>query len=119
MIKEDLTETSNIGDTKADKLLHHLTCRLCKGVYRDAHTINECMCTYCHGCIVTYFQENPTKNKCPNPKCHEVELGGKPLETIVKDVTLQNIVDWLLPEFKERDEKLKAEIMATLQRSRP
>lgn len=30
--------------TKAD-MLQYLTCWLCKGVYRDAHTINECMCT--------------------------------------------------------------------------
>jgi len=90
--------------TKGD-MLQYLTCYLCKGVYRDAHTINECMCTYCKGCIYHYFTEIPTRAKCP---CCQAELGGKPLETIVKDTTLQNIVDWLIPDFKERDDKLKA-----------
>ena len=42
------------GPTKAD-MLQYLTCFLCKGVYRDAHTINECMCTFCKGCIYTFF----------------------------------------------------------------
>lgn len=35
---------SRTEPTKAD-MLQYLTCWLCKGVYRDAHTINECMCT--------------------------------------------------------------------------
>jgi predicted Zn-ribbon and HTH transcriptional regulator len=101
--------------TKAD-VLQYLTCWLCKGAYRDAHTINECMCTCknkltyqldldCKGCIYTYFTEVPNRNKCP--QC-QTELGGKPMETLVRDMTLQNIVDWLIPDFKERDDKLKS-----------
>lgn len=90
--------------TKAD-MLTYLTCYLCKGVYRDAHTINECMCTFCKGCVYSFFYENQARNRCPNCK---TELGGKPLETIVKDITLQNIVDWLIPDFKERDDKFKS-----------
>ena len=43
--------------TKAD-MLNYLTCYLCKGVYRDAHTINECMCTFCKGCVYSFFYEN-------------------------------------------------------------
>jgi hypothetical protein len=66
------------------------------------------MCTYCKGCIYHYFTEIPTRAKCPS--C-QAELGGKPLETIVKDTTLQNIVDWLIPDFKERDDKLKATLL--------
>ena len=98
---------SRTEPTKAD-MLQYLTCWLCKGVYRDAHTINECMCTYCKGCIYKYFLENPTRNKCP--QCN-VELGGKPLDTIVKDITLQNIADWLIPDFKQRDDKLKSDLL--------
>ena len=90
--------------TKAD-MLKYLTCYLCKGVYRDAHTINECMCTFCKGCVYSFFFENAARNRCPNCK---TELGGKPLETIVRDITLQNIVDWLIPDFKERDDKFKS-----------
>ena len=89
-------------------MLRYLTCYLCKGVYRDAHTINECMCTFCKGCIYHFFTENASRAKCPNCKA---ELGGKPLETIVKDITLQNIVDWLIPDFKERDDKLKSQLL--------
>jgi hypothetical protein len=98
---------SRMEATKGD-MLQYLTCWLCKGVYRDAHTINECMCTYCKGCIFHYFTEIPTRAKCP---CCQTELGGKPLETIVKDTTLQNIVDWLIPDFKDRDDKLKAVLL--------
>ena len=86
--------------SKAD-MLKYLTCFLCKGVYRDAHTINECMCTFCRNCIVSYFQESNTRSKCPNCK-HDI--GGKVFDKIIKDVTLQNITDWVLPQFKERED---------------
>lgn len=100
--------------TKAD-MLQYLTCYLCKGVYRDAHTLNECMCTYCKACIHHYYQENGSRTKCPS--C-EVDLGGKPLEAVVRDMTLQSIVDWLIPDFKMRDDKLKCELLATKQAKR-
>lgn len=69
----------------------------------------------CKGCVYKYFLENPTRNKCP--QC-QVELGGKPLETIVKDITLQNIADWLIPDFKQRDDKLKAELLQKMNEKR-
>ena len=47
-----------------------------------------------------------------------MELGGKPLETIVKDITLQNIVDWLIPDFKQRDDKLKSELLQKMNEKR-
>jgi hypothetical protein len=45
-------------------------------------------------------------------------LGGKPLEAIVKDITLQNIVDWLIPDFKERDDKLKSHLLKQMNKRR-
>ena len=39
----------------------------------------------CKGCVFHYFAEQPTRNKCP--QC-QTELGGKPLETLVRDITL-------------------------------
>ena len=63
------------------------------------------MCTFCKVCVIGYFKENLSRNKCPN--C-QADLGGQPLLTLVKDITLQNIADWVLPDFKERDEKMKA-----------
>lgn len=100
--------------TKAD-MLQYLTCFLCKGVYRDAHTINECMCTFCKGCIYHFFTENAQRTKCPS--C-DVDLGGKPLEAVVRDITLQNIVDWLIPDFKMRDDKLKVQLLKEKQEKR-
>ena len=55
------------------------------------------------------------RNKCPN--CNG-EVGGKPLDTLVKDITLQNIVDWVIPDFKEGEEKLKAELLKEAQLKR-
>ena len=89
-------------------MLPYLVCGLCTGVYRDAHTINECMCTFCKVCIIGYFQESATRCKCPS--CN-ADVGGKPLDSLVKDITLQNIADWVLPQFKERDEKLKSDLL--------
>lgn len=73
------------------------------------------MCTYCKGCIYRYYTEQPNRNKCP--QC-QTELGGKPLETLVRDITMQNIVDWLIPDFKERDDKLKAQLLKQLNEKR-
>ena len=89
------------------QILPYLECKLCQGVYRDAHTINECMCTFCKICIVGHFQENNT-SKCPDCKA---EIGGRPEESLIKDLMLQNMVDWVFPEFKERDEKLKQQLL--------
>ena len=81
-----------------------LKCPLCLGFFRDAHTINECMCSFCKKCIFEYFQLNPKNDKCPSCK-ENVSLGGKPLKNVVSDQTLQKIVDLLYPQFKEQDLK--------------
>lgn len=31
-----------------------------------------------------------------------------PMEGLVHNFTMQSIVDWLIPDFKQRDDKLKA-----------
>jgi hypothetical protein len=36
----------------------------------------------------------------------------------VKDITLQNIVDWLIPDFKDRDDKLKSQLLKELNEKR-
>lgn len=69
----------------------------------------------CKGCIYRYFAEQPNRNKCP--QC-ATELGGKPIEALVRDMTLQNIVDWLIPDFKERDDKLKAQLLKQVNEKR-
>ena len=74
-----------VNNVKISQMLPFLTCQLCTGVYRDAHTINECMCTFCKACIIGYFQHSVTRSKCPS--CN-AEIGGRPLDTLVKDITL-------------------------------
>lgn len=36
----------------------------------------------------------------------------------MRDITLQSIVDWLIPDFKERDDKLKAQLLKELNSKR-
>mmetsp|Transcript_6172 Transcript_6172/g.9967 ORF Transcript_6172/g.9967 Transcript_6172/m.9967 type:complete len:114 (-) Transcript_6172:185-526(-) len=81
---------------KKSDLHAHLKCSLCKGFYRDAHTINECLDTFCKSCIIKHFCEDPNREKCPKCKTH---LGGRPLDSIIADQTIQNIVDLLYPQF--------------------
>ncbi len=36
----------------------------------------------------------------------------------MRDITLQSIVDWLIPDFKERDDKLKAQLLKQINEKR-
>ena len=75
-----------------------LKCPICTGFFRDAHTINECLCSFCKACIYKYFHGNTKREQCPS--C-EAKLGGKPLRSVIADSSLQKIVDLLYPQFKE------------------
>ena len=65
-----------IKKIKKSDLHPFLKCSLCTGFYRDAHTINECLDTFCKSCIYKYFCEDTNRETCP--KCH-IHLGGRPL----------------------------------------
>ena len=85
------------------KDLHQfLKCSLCTGFFRDAHTINECLDTFCKSCVYKFFLSDSTREKCP--KC-QLHLGGKPLETLIADQTIQNIVDMMYPQFQQADQE--------------
>ena len=89
----------NVKKSDLDKFLK---CSLCNGFLRNAHTINECMCSFCKACIYQYFITDPKREKYP--KCRNTaSLGGKPLKNVVCDQTLQKIVDLIYPQFKEQD----------------
>ena len=49
-----------------------------------------------------HFLEDTNRESCP--KCN-VHLGGRPLETIIADATIQNIVDMLYPQFQKADQE--------------
>ena len=90
-------EAALIRKIKKKDLHQWLKCPLCEGFFRDAHTINECLDTFCKSCIYKYFYEDSNRETCPKCGTH---LGGKPAETIISDQTIQKIVDLLYPQFK-------------------
>ena len=109
-------------------LTEHLMCTLCGGYYRDCHTIVDCLHSFCRSCLILFFEKNGLTGNKHCPAC-DVELGPHPFKRhtsistiqILPDRTLQEIVDKMLPSFKEeeirkerdfyarRDIKLKAE----------
>eukprot|EP01117_Protostelium_nocturnum_P004627 TRINITY_DN167_c0_g1_i1.p1 TRINITY_DN167_c0_g1~~TRINITY_DN167_c0_g1_i1.p1 ORF type:complete len:289 (+),score=93.65 TRINITY_DN167_c0_g1_i1:68-934(+) len=78
-------------------LNQHLVCSLCMGYIKDAHTIIECLHTFCKSCIAKYL-----KDKAECPQC-DVVLGPYPMEKIKFDRQIQNIVDKVLPQLAEKD----------------
>lgn len=75
-----------------------LTCPLCKGLFYNAHTIKECMHTFCKSCLVMYTVEHGLS--CP--KCH-VTLPMDGLEGVDYDNNIQGLVDKLFPNFSKRE----------------
>ena len=60
------TTASLVNPLKKSDLDHFLKCSLCNGFLRNAHTINECMCSFCKACIHQYFITNAKRETCPN-----------------------------------------------------
>ncbi|PRP77246.1 putative Locus-specific chromosome binding protein [Planoprotostelium fungivorum] len=74
-----------------------LVCSLCMGYIKDAHTIVECLHTFCKSCITKYLRD---KTDCPT--C-EVALGPYPLDKIKFDRQIHNIVCKIFPQFEAED----------------
>lgn len=79
-----------------------LTCAVCKGYYRIAHTIAECNHTFCKACIFKHFHENNIRGRVNCPKC-SADLGVYSSNTIfakvIYDRNLQSVVDRIFPQF--------------------
>ena len=92
----------------AKHLNAHLVCQLCNGYFREAHTITECMHTFCKCCFVIAVQ-NGAKT-CP--QC-DSNLGSNPFEAAKDDRTLQALVDSIFPDFdvieKEQEKQFYAD----------
>lgn len=91
------------------------TCKLCGGYFREAHTIVDCLHIFCKSCLERHIV-NTRKNDvvaCPIRACHSRLVATHPMKTEVRfDRVMQNLVDKLLPRYKEADEQLKKEIAA-------
>lgn len=78
-------------------LNQYLLCSLCMGYFKDAHTITECLHTFCKSCLFKFFMEN---TDCP--RCG-ISLLPFPIQTIRVDRTLQSIVDKIFPDLIRKD----------------
>mmetsp|Transcript_41437 Transcript_41437/g.129768 ORF Transcript_41437/g.129768 Transcript_41437/m.129768 type:complete len:317 (-) Transcript_41437:983-1933(-) len=85
---------------KVSDINQHVTCRLCNGYFRDAHTISECLHTFCKSCL--WLQLNKGEKKCPWPMC-STDLGNNPSEFIMADRDMQCLVDKLFPHLRDQD----------------
>lgn len=82
-------------------LNEHLICRLCNGYFREAHTIPECLHTFCKCCLLRELQQ-PVKGSKKCPSC-QTPLGLNAENKCIYDRSLQSCVDRLFPEFAERE----------------
>ena len=105
-----------VKQIKKKELDDLLKCPLCDGFFRDAHTINECLCSFCKGCIYKYYWADAKRESCP--KC-DAKLGGKPLKSVIADASLQKIVDLLYPQFKLQDQEAIKEMYNTFRDTDP
>eukprot|EP00727_Mastigamoeba_balamuthi_P010358 m51a1_g5945 hypothetical protein (254) ;mRNA; r:124659-125644 len=92
-----------------------LSCPLCKGYLRDAHTIAECLHTFCKTCVFTYFDDEDN-HACP--VCGVV-LRPSPLSYLRQDRTMQSIVDHVLPNLEAADKAAEEEYYRTSGAQRP
>lgn len=99
---ESTTESKDFLKINIERLIPLLTCSLCKGIFRSPYTINECMHTFCKACIFKEFYSNPNTSVCPICK---VNLGGKPLETLIFDHSINTLINILFPEFEKIDKE--------------
>ena len=84
----------------------YLTCTLCRGYFREAHTIPECMHTFCRVCILKHFHQNKSSGPISCPMC-DIKLGPyvSANTKVIYDRNLQSIVDKLFPYFIDREKE--------------
>jgi len=100
------------------KINPSFTCKLCGGYLRDAHTLRDCLHTFCRACLERYIV-NTRRNDvvhCPyraETGCTTALIATHPMRTEVRyDRAMQNLIDKLLPQFVAQEEELKKQIEA-------
>ena len=84
----------NVNDIKM-----HLTCHMCSGYFRDAHTVVECLHTFCKSCIMIHFKKG--ERSCPY--CHRELSSANPEMMLRFDHTMQCLVDKIFPDIQTAD----------------
>jgi RING-type zinc-finger len=95
----------------------HLMCPLCDGYLREAHTVVECMHTFCKSCLLIKLSSMYGALKCPAFECEthvacSAYNGELKMQGILVDNTMQSLVDKLIPGLVEADAKLEATFYA-------
>jgi Zinc finger, C3HC4 type (RING finger) len=90
----------------------HLMCPLCDGYLREAHTVVECMHTFCKSCLLIKLSSMYGALKCPAFECETTVAcsayqGELKMQGILVDNTMQSLVDKLIPGLVEADDKLE------------
>lgn len=85
------------------KIISIVTCSICNCIYRNPYTISECSHSFCKVCIYNYFLSNERASKCPF--CL-LELGGKPLDYLIQDNSLNLLISILFPALIEKENSL-------------
>ncbi|KAJ4457812.1 putative E3 ubiquitin-protein ligase DRIP [Paratrimastix pyriformis] len=74
-----------------DAVRPFLICPLCSGIFKDAHTIQDCLHTFCRECLFRRLEEKPLCPICG------IDLGLHPEELIHADHKIQTVVDLIFP----------------------
>jgi hypothetical protein len=89
-----------------EKLNEFLGCTLCKGYFREAHTITECLHTFCKECLIDEFAKSNYGKSKHCPTCN-VNLGCTAYITSLSSnyLTLNNIyLTYIISSIRPKSE---------------
>lgn len=96
-----------------------LVCKLCDGYFRDAHTITECLHTFCKTCLLNHFAlQERSEHKFSCPQCQLQLETTEPLRTSLRlDRVMQNLVDKIMPQWGAADDELRQRIFGAFRKA--
>lgn len=75
-----------------------MVCTICKGYFRDCHTIATCLHSFCGPCLKQYYLAD--FKKCPKCKAY---IAAQPHLRSLPDHAMQKLCDLLHPELAKAD----------------
>ena len=99
----------SIIEISPNQINQFLTCKVCNGYFIKAHTINECLHTFCLRCIPRHKSTTGGEDrisKCPT--CNK-RLNIRFDDAVKPDRTIQNLVDNFFPNFIENQDEREEE----------
>ena len=94
-------------DVDVEELNRHFACPVCGGYFRDATIITECRHTFCKSCLHKHLLEH---GACPS--CGVFIPINNAWSVVKPDTLLQSLLDKLLPDVREEDERKEAAFYA-------